>query len=105
MSDGAGVPKEFFEQVYGKEAPPWDIGRPQADVVRLAELGGFKGVVLDVGCGTGENALYLSQKGLDVWGIDAVPAAIDRAKAKAQERKAKVHFQVGDALALKALGK
>jgi SAM-dependent methyltransferase len=85
--------------------PPWDIGRPQRDVVRLAEARGFKGSVLDVGCGTGEHALYLARRGHEVWGVDASPAAIARAQAKAAERGLQVHFQVADALALGALGR
>lgn len=109
MSDGAGVPKSVFEEAYsddGAGTPPWDIGRPQGDVVRLAESGGFKGNVLDLGCGTGENALYLAGKGLTVLGIDAVPAAIDKAKAKAKDRGVKkVDFKVADGLDLKKLNK
>jgi ubiquinone/menaquinone biosynthesis C-methylase UbiE len=104
MSDQAGVPRSFFESAY-TGVPPWEIGRPQADVIRLAEAGGFKGSVLDVGCGSGENALFLARRGLEVWAIDAVPAAIDRGKAKAAEQGVKVNFQVGDALELPALGR
>ena len=37
---------------------PWDIGRPQPAIVRVASEGGFAGAVLDAGCGTGENALH-----------------------------------------------
>jgi len=103
MSDAAGVPREVFQSAYQGQ-PPWDIGRPQGDVVRLAERGGFKGKVLDVGCGTGENALYLASKGLEVTGIDAVPAAVERANAKAAERGLKVTFKVHDALAVDRLG-
>ena len=39
---------------------PWDIGRPQPAIVRLASAGAFAGAVLDAGCGTGENALHLA---------------------------------------------
>jgi SAM-dependent methyltransferase len=104
MSDPPGVPREFFDTAYDG-APPWEIGRPQDDVVRLHERGGFKGKVLDAGCGSGEHALFLASKGLDVLGIDRVPAAIDRAKAKAKQRGVKASFQVADALELGKLGK
>ncbi len=59
--------------------------------------------MLDVGCGTGENALYLASLGLSVWGIDAAPAAIRRAKRKARRRDLQATFLVADALELSAL--
>jgi 2-polyprenyl-3-methyl-5-hydroxy-6-metoxy-1,4-benzoquinol methylase len=104
MSDPRGVPPEFFDTAYDG-APPWEIGRPQEDVVRLAERGGFKGSVLDVGCGSGEHSIYLAARGHDVLGIDRVPAAIEIARSKAAARKSKAQFQVADALDLAALGR
>src|SRR5439155_1819341 len=103
MSD-KGVPREFFDTAY-EGAPPWEIGRPQDDVVRLEGRGGFKGKILDLGCGTGENALFLASKGYEVLGIDRVGAAIEKAKAKAAERKIECAFQVADALELGKLKK
>jgi SAM-dependent methyltransferase len=67
---------------------------------RLAEAGEIRGAVLDAGCGTGENALFLSAHGLDVVGVDFVPAAIARAKDKADARGLSADFRVGDALKL-----
>jgi SAM-dependent methyltransferase len=104
MSDSSGVPKEFFDSVYAG-APPWEISRAQDDIVRLAERGGFKGRVLDAGCGSGENSIFLASKGLDVLGIDRVAAAIDLARKKAAERKSKAIFEVVDALHLEKLGR
>ncbi len=95
---------EIFEKAYEGQAP-WDIGGPQPEIVRLAEEGAIQGAVLDVGCGTGENALYLAERGFDVRGIDFIPKAIELARAKAVERGLGVHFQVGDALQLEVLGR
>ena len=96
--------KEHFESAY-KETAPWDIPAPQPAFVRLEEAGEMRGSVLDAGCGTGENALYLASRGHEVWGLDFVPVAIERATAKAKERGLSVHFQVGDALKLDQLGR
>lgn len=95
-------PPSGFDQAYGGR-PPWDIGRPQREVLRLADGGEFVGDVLDIGCGTGENALELARRGLVVWGVDASPNAVRLARAKAAERGGSAHFQVGDAFHLDAL--
>lgn len=97
------APRRDFELAYREGTPPWDIGRPQAEVVRLAEEGGFVGDVLDVGCGTGENALHLAALGLRVVGIDASPSAVERARAKAAARGLALPFLVADALDLAKL--
>ena len=91
-----------FEQAYQGQAP-WDTGQPQPAIVKLAEAGQIRGSVLDVGCGTGENLLYLAARGHEAWGLDFVPVAIERAKAKAAERGIDAHFIVGNALELKKL--
>jgi SAM-dependent methyltransferase len=104
MTDKEGVPREFFDTVY-EGAPAWEIDRPQQDIVRLAERGGFKGSVLDVGCGSGENSIFLASRGLEVLGVDRVPAAIDRARVKASQRDSKATFSVADALDLGSLGR
>ena len=86
-----------WDLTYRGQPPPWDIGRPQPAVVRLADQGFFAGTLLDAGCGTGENAIELASRGLDVLGIDWAPAAIAAAVSKAQVRRVKVEFAVGNA--------
>ena len=101
----AGPPDQRgFDEMY-MGVPPWDIGRAQPEVVRLADAGGFAGPVIDVGCGTGENALELASRGLDVLGIDASPRAIGAATAKASERGSSAQFLVADALQLGSLAR
>lgn len=94
-----------WENAYRGDPPPWDIGRPQPAVVRIADGGGFHSPVLDVGCGTGENALFLAGRGLDVIGLDGATLAIDRAAEKARARGMTVDFVAGDALSLVSLGR
>jgi cyclopropane fatty-acyl-phospholipid synthase-like methyltransferase len=61
--------------------------------------------VLDIGCGTGEHALFFAEEGHEVWGIDSSPRAIEKAREKAAQRGLQVHFEVLDALQLSRLGR
>ena len=91
-----------FNAMYA-DRPPWDIGRPQPAFVKVADAGGLRGRVLDVGCGTGEHALLAAERGFEATGIDFAPAAITIAEQKAAERRLEVRFIVFDALELAAL--
>jgi SAM-dependent methyltransferase len=95
---------DFFEVAY-HGAPPWDIGRPQREFVRLEESGKIVGDVLDAGCGTGENALFLASRGHVVWGVDSAPRAIEIARRKAKERGLAATFLVKDTLNLHEVGR
>ena len=68
--------------------------------MRLAETGQITGSVLDIGCGTGENVLYLAERGFAAAGIDGAPTAIRKARAKAKRRGLEAQFEVADALTL-----
>jgi SAM-dependent methyltransferase len=82
---------------------PWDIGRPQPAIVRLAGEGAFAGAVLDAGCGTGENALHLASLGLSILGVDVAQTAVSIARKKAAGRGMEADFVVADALHLNRL--
>jgi cyclopropane fatty-acyl-phospholipid synthase-like methyltransferase len=94
----------FFNEAY-RGVPPWDTGKPQPALVALEEAGEVEGSVLDAGCGTGENALYLAARGHEAWGVDSAPRAIELAQAKARERGVAATFLVHDILDLPSLGR
>ncbi|KHL11126.1 methyltransferase family protein [Mumia flava] len=103
----SGVP---WDASYTQGPAPWDLGRPQPAIVRLAEAGAFCGPVLDAGCGTGENALHVASLGVEVLGVDVAPTAIAEARTKAAARGsgaqgATARFEVGDAFDLAVLGR
>ena len=84
-------------------ATPWDIGGPQPVVQQLVSLGAIKGEVLDPGTGPGHHAIHYASKGLSATGIDASPAAIERARQNAQKAGVSVDFRVADATKLEGL--
>ena len=63
---------------------PWDTGIPDPMLVEMIESGAIAaGRTLEIGCGTGTNAIFLAQHGFNVLGIDISEIAIERARAKA----------------------
>jgi cyclopropane fatty-acyl-phospholipid synthase-like methyltransferase len=83
----------YFKFGYRLGKMPWEIGRPQPSLVACEARGEIEGKVLDIGCGTGENAMYLAARGHSVHGIDLSAAAIARAKRAAEKRGVTVNFQ------------
>jgi ubiquinone/menaquinone biosynthesis C-methylase UbiE len=94
-----------WDASYYGEPAPWDLGRPQPVVLRLAAEQKFAGPVLDAGCGTGENALHVAMLGLPVVGIDVAETALAMARTKARERCVEVTFVAADAFHLERLGR
>ena len=102
MSDGG----HDFAGMYAEGIPPWQIDRPQPEVIQLIEQGKFESPVLDLGCGTGDNAIELARHGLVVKGLDAVTEALERARKKTEQAglKQSPEFALGDALRLEESG-
>lgn len=94
-----------WDASYHDGPAPWDIGRPQPPVARLASRGGFAGTVLDAGCGTGANALHVASLGLPVVGVDVAETALAIAREKAAGCGLEVEFAAADALKLERLGR
>src|SRR3954470_773018 len=94
-----------WDASYHDGPAPWDIGRPQPVIVRVASAGGFAGAVLDAGCGTGENALHLASLGLPVLGVDVAGTAVAIARQKARDRGLEAEFAAADAFHLERLGR
>lgn len=95
-----------FEQYYRQTHPaniPWE-NIPFGFIKSCVADGSITpGTVLDVGCGTGNQALWLAGQGFEVTGVDISQTAIDMAGHKMQKAGVTVRFLVGDALHLDAL--
>src|SRR5215510_2317339 len=92
------IDRATFWFLYAGKAP-WDIGRPQAPFVAVADR--IVSPLLDAGCGTGENALFFAVRGLQVTGMDFLRRPIRRARVKAAERGLSADFIVKDATRLR----
>jgi SAM-dependent methyltransferase len=101
MTDQPKIPLEVFETAYCLSNAAWDIGAPQPEIIRLYRANQIKGRVLDLGCGTGDNAFFLQENGLLVTGIDVIAQAIELCQARALSRKLNIEFYRTDILQTK----
>ena len=62
------------------------------------------GRALDVGCGSGRDAIYLAKRGWQVTAVDAVEKAVDSAKQRAVEEGVDVQWVAADVAELSRLG-
>jgi len=75
--------------------PPWDTGISPPELFDFIKSNP-PGKALDVGCGTGTNAITLAKHGWQVTGIDFIPHAIKKACSKARKENLFVRFIVQD---------
>jgi methyl halide transferase len=94
-----------WNQRYVEKNTPWDSGEPSLELQRVLQEDWFPpGRVLELGCGTGTNAIFLAQMDFEVTAVDVAPLALEKARTKAAEACASVNFLQADALALPELG-
>lgn len=82
------------------DRPPWDIEQAQPAVQELESAGRLFGEVLDIGCGLGDNAIFLAGQGHRVTALDGSPTAISKAEQRARVQGVEVDFGVADATEL-----
>ena len=76
--------KNQFKERYKTKNTPWDIGKPDFNLIDIVTQTPVKECrALDIGCGTGDNSIWLAQKGFDATGIDSTDIALEQAKEKA----------------------
>ena len=84
---------------------PWDVGQPDFNLIEtVTENSILSCKVLDVGCGTGDNSIWLAQNGFQVVGTDVSDIAIEKAKEKASKANVKCDFILVDFLKNKIEG-
>ena len=93
------MPDQDWNEHYASGHMPWDSNEPDPALVATVEAGMIPaGRALEVGCGTGTNALWLAGHGFDALGVDLSSLAIDRARAKMGDRAIACRFEVRDFL-------
>ncbi len=81
----------------GKDALPWDTGEPAQELIEFYEqIDSPPPYVLEIGCGSGTNAIWMAGNKSSVVATDISPAAIAMAKEKCKSRDLQVEFLVSD---------
>ena len=93
----------YYRFAYRFGKPRWDSIEPRPGLEMLVK-GRAPGRALDLGCGTGANAIYLARQGWDVVGVDFVADAIETAKSQALSAGVTVGFLLGDVAQLGKAG-
>lgn len=94
-----------WDERYRAGDMPWDTGKPSAELVRVvAEERIAPGSALELGCGTGTNAVWLAQQGFTVTAVDISPLALDKARQRAAAAGVSVRFLEADLLSTPDLG-
>lgn len=90
-----------YDQLYRRKAP-WEMEGPRREMVELVESGRLKpGRALDLGCGTGNDVIFLAQHGFDSIGVDLSERAIEQAREKSKASEVSATFLAGDVTDLK----
>lgn len=77
-----------FQERYESGNTPWEIHRPDYNLIDMVlNTPVFPCSALDIGCGTGNNVIWLQQQGFKATGVDSNAIAMERARKKAEEAK------------------
>jgi methylase of polypeptide subunit release factors len=87
------MPHPSWNDSYASGVPPWDTGLPEPLLVEFITSADVAPVrTLEIGAGTGTNAIWLAERGFDVLGVDVSPLAVEKAHAKMEGRELRCRF-------------
>ncbi len=88
---------ERWNSRYQEGTTPWDSGLPSAELRRVITEQAIEPCrVLELGCGSGTNAVWLAQQGFTVTAIDCSERALEQARHKADAAGVSVEWQCED---------
>jgi methyl halide transferase len=91
--------EDRFRERYKEGSTPWDIGKADFTLVQAVTTMPIAPCkALDIGCGTGDNAIWLSQHTFTVVGVDTSEIAIEKAREKAAQANVTCSFAVRNIL-------
>lgn len=90
--------KKSFVERYQDKDTPWELNRPDHNLINFFTSFPIPavGAAIDIGCGTGDNSIWLARHGFQVTGCDLSDIALDQAQARAAAAKVTCTFFCGD---------
>jgi len=86
-----------WDLIYREGTPGWETGCVAEELVRVLDEGVVRpGSVLELGCGTGADAVHLAKRGFEVTAVDTSPLALERARIRAERAGVPIHFVLDD---------
>ncbi|HOW72284.1 MAG TPA: methyltransferase domain-containing protein [Phycisphaerae bacterium] len=94
-----------WDERYLQNDTPWERGQRNRELARVLEEQAIQPCrALELGCGTGNDCLWLASLGFDIIGVDISPTALERARQKAVTAGATCRFVLADVFKLPDLG-
>lgn len=85
--------EKLYRERYKSGDTPWNAGQPDFNLIEVVTKNPILSCrVLDVGCGTGDNSIWLAQNRFQVMGTDISDIAIEKAKEKASKANVECDF-------------
>lgn len=90
---------QSWNESYASGQLPWDTGQPEPLLVEFVTAGRVQPcAALEIGAGTGTDAIWLAERGFDVLGVDVSTVAVAKAQEKLGTRALRCRFAAGDFL-------
>ena len=97
--------EERYRERYKSGDTPWDLGQPDFNLIEVVTKKPILSCkALDIGCGTGDNSIWLAQNRFQVIGTDTSDIALEQAKEKASKANVECDFVLVDFLRNKIEG-
>ncbi|HAG12037.1 MAG TPA: class I SAM-dependent methyltransferase [Desulfotomaculum sp.] len=97
--------EERYRESYKTGYTPWDVGQPDFNLIEVVTTKPIQSCkVLDIGCGTGDNSIWLAQNRFQVVGTNTSDIALQKAKEKASKANVECDFMLVDFLKNKIKG-
>lgn len=92
-------PQDRFNHRYETGSTPWELDRPDKNLIAIVDDFPISPCrALDIGCGTGANAVWLAEQGFHAAGTDFSALAIDQARARTENTDLGIQFYERDFL-------
>lgn len=91
--------QEQFKEYYRAKTTPWDLGSPDSNLIGTVTKKPIESCrALNIGCGSGQDSIWLAQQGFLVTGVDISEIALQKAKENASKANVKCTFLLTDFL-------